>query len=358
MGQARFIIHIDMDAFYAAIEARDHPQLRGLPLVVGGSPQSRSVVCSASYEARAFGVRSAMACAQAQRLCPQAVFVEPDFRRYEEASRHIQAIFYSYTDLVEPLSLDEAYLDVSEHVSDEAGAREIAETIRARIRAETGLTASAGVAPNKFLAKVASDRNKPNGLCQISSSEARDFIRTLPVETIPGVGRVTAAYCHRIDIRLVGDFLRLTDEELHAHFGRSGEHFRELAQGIDDSPVCPEREAKSIGAEETFATDLVKKVEILAHLRTLADRLEERLRSAGMRGRTLTLKVKYHDFKVITRRRTFSEPQMSAAAIMAAAEHLAESTAIGVLPIRLLGLSCSQLDASGAVQELIPLWAN
>ncbi len=340
----RKIIHVDMDAFYAAIEQRDRPELRGRPVIVGGRPDSRGVVCSASYEARAFGVSSAMGCFKAARLCPDAAFVEPDFPRYQAESKRIQAIFRDYTDLVEPLSLDEAYLDVTVNKVGETVATRIAETIRARIHAETGLTASAGVAPNKLAAKVASDRNKPDGLCVVHPSTVHAFIAGLPIESIPGIGPVTAARCRRLGIVVAADFLRHDEAELRRLFGSSADWFRSAAQGIDERPVRVGQERRSIGAEETFARDISDLAEACARLDAVAVRVAERLQRARCRTRTVTLKVRYADFNRITRSRSVSEPIDDAPTIGAIARELTAATAIGRTPVRLLGISCSHID--------------
>ena len=252
----RKIIHADMDAFYASVEQRDNPELRGKPVVVAWRGK-RSVVCAASYEARRFGVRSAMAATHAERLCPEAVFIPPDFTRYRAASRAVREIFLRHTDLIEPLSLDEAYLDVTENKIGLATATKVASTIRQQIREELNLTASAGVAPNKFLAKIASDWRKPNGLFVIQPAEVEDFLTPLPVGRIPGVGKVTEEKLAKLGLRLVGEVRARTLEELRTHFGRYGQRLYELARGIDDSPVVPNRPTQSISAEDTFEQDVL-----------------------------------------------------------------------------------------------------
>ncbi len=351
---ARKIIHVDMDAFYAAIEQRDRPELRGRPVVVGGRPDSRGVVCSASYEARAFGVRSAMGSFKAAKLCPQAVFVQPDFERYQAASRLIQAIFLDYTDLVEPLSLDEAYLDVTVNKLAEPSATRIAEIIRARIRAETGgLTASAGVAPNKFAAKAASDRNKPDGIFVVRPEHLAAFAAALPVGAVPGVGRVTGETCQRLGIVTAGDFLKHPPEQLERWFGSSARWFADVARGIDERPVCAERERKSVGAEETFARDLADPVEAGRRIASLSERVAQRLHGAGVRARTVTLKATYHDFTRVTRSRTLESATDQAAAISAVAVALLPLVAIDGRPVRLLGVSCSHLDDQPGRQEVL-----
>ncbi len=351
-AQPRKIIHVDMDAFYASVEQRDRPELRGKPVVVGGSPQSRGVVCTASYEARKFGVHSAMPCSQAYRLCPQAVFVPPDFPRYSAVSQQIREIFHRYSELVEPLSLDEAYLDVTTNKVQSPSATWIARAIRADIRRETKLTASAGVAPNKFLAKVASDLNKPDGLAVITPAQVEAFVRDLPVKKIPGVGKVTEEKCHRFGIRTCADFLGYSDEQLQHWFGSAGPHFRRLALGDDPRPVVADSIRKSCGIEDTFPVDLETREQCIAALEELAAGLERRLVREDTRGRTVTLKVKYSDFKSVTRSRTLEYRVQTADIILAIALELIPETEIGRRPVRLLGLQLSQLDTAVVEEQL------
>jgi DNA polymerase-4 len=343
-GDRRKIIHVDMDAFYASVEQRDDPRLRGRPVVVGGPPRSRGVVCAASYEARAFGVRSAMPSAQAVRLCPEAVFLPPDFIRYRAVSRAVHAIFARYTDQVEPLSLDEAYLDVTRNKPNLPFATVIAREIRDAIRGETGLTASAGVAPNKFLAKVASDANKPDGLCVVTPERVASFLERLPVRRVPGIGPVAEERLRRLGVTLVPDLLKLTDRELARHFGRHGLVLRDLARGVDSRPVAADAVRKSVGIEDTFARDVVRAEDALVHLERLSHALERRLAEAGARGRTITLKVKYHDFRVVSRSRTFPFRVAEAAVLYETGRELLAGTAAGTIAVRLLGLSVSNLD--------------
>ncbi|MCA8923593.1 MAG: DNA polymerase IV [Planctomycetes bacterium] len=344
----RKIVHVDMDAFYASVEQRDRPELRGKPVIVGGQPDSRGVVCTASYEARQFGVRSAMPTAQAYRLCPHGVFLRPDFPRYKEASRTIQAIFREVTELVEPLSLDEAYLDVSQNHLDEPSATRVAAHLRARIREQTALTASAGVAPNKFLAKVASDLDKPDGLTVIPPERVPELLAGLPVRKLPGIGRVGAERCARHGIERVADFLRHDLEQLVRWFGSSGPRYLELARGVDERPVRPGRERKSVSIEDTFAEDVVARAEAAAILDTLAERLAERLRLAEARGRTVVLKVKYADFQQVTRSRTLSAPTRAHTTLSETALALLDQTEVGGRPVRLLGIGVSNLDEPSA----------
>ena len=302
----RKIIHVDMDAFYASVEQRDDPQLRGKPVIVAWQGR-RSVVCAASYEARKFGVRSAMPYVQAERLCPQAVFIPPDFPRYRAVSRSAREIFLGYTDLVEPLSLDEAYLDVTENKRGIPSATEIAREIRQRIKQELNLTASAGVAPNKFLAKIASDWRKPDGLFVIKPKDAIDFLIPLPIERLPGVGKVTAKKLLALGIQKVGQIRDLELAELQEHFGRYGLRLYELASGIDNNPVEPNRPTQSISAEDTFESDvLLDDTEPM--IRRLAEKVWQASRKESRIPRTIVLKLKTAEFSILTRSHTPGTP--------------------------------------------------
>jgi DNA polymerase-4 len=305
----RKIVHIDMDAFYASVEQRDDPQLRGKPVVVAWRG-NRSVVCAASYEARRFGVHSAMPAIRAERLCPDAVFLPPDFPRYRAASRLVREIFKRYTDLIEPLSLDEAYLDVSENKTGLPTATSVARTIRKQIREELKLTASAGVAPNKFLAKIASDWCKPDGLFVIQPEKIDSFLFPLPVGRLPGVGKVTEEKLKKLEIQTVGDLRRLDLSVLEDHFGRYGVRLYELARGIDKSEVIPDRPTQSVSAEDTFEHDVPLSetepmIRRLAELTWTASRKELRI------ARTVVLKLKTSEFKILTRSHTPSTPPSS-----------------------------------------------
>lgn len=305
----RKIVHIDMDAFYASVEQRDNPELRGKPVVVAWRGK-RSVVCAASYEARRFGVRSAMAATHAERLCPEAVFIPPDFTRYKAASRALREIFLRHTDLIEPLSLDEAYLDVTENKTGLATATKVASTIRQQIRDELNLTASAGVAPNKFLAKIASDWRKPNGLFVIQPAEVEDFLTPLPVGRIPGVGKVTEEKLVRLGLRLVGEVRARALEELRTHFGRYGQRLYELARGIDENPVVPNRPAQSVSAEDTFEQDVLL-AETEPMIRRLAEKTWAASRKESRIARTVVLKLKTAGFQVLSRSQTPPSPPAS-----------------------------------------------
>ena len=305
----RKIVHIDMDAFYASVEQRDDPQLRGKPVVVAWLG-NRSVVCAASYEARRFGIRSAMPAVRAERLCPEAVFVPPDFPRYRVVSRLVREIFKRHTDLVEPLSLDEAYLDVTENKTGLPTATRVARAIRAQIREELNLTASAGVAPNKFLAKIASDWRKPDGLFVIQPDEVNTFLPPLPVGRLPGVGKVTEARLEKLGIRTVGDLRELALPALEGPFGRHGLRLYELARGIDNSPVLPDRPTQSVSAEDTFQHDVpLSETEPL--IRQLAEKTWIASRKETRIARTVVLKLKTSDFKILTRSHTPSTPPVS-----------------------------------------------
>lgn len=333
-----------MDAFFAAVEQLDNPRLRGKPVVVGGRPQSRGVVATASYEARPFGVHSAMSCAQAYRLCPQAVFVKPRFERYKEISAQIRDIFYDYTDLVEPLSLDEAYLDVTENKANNPSATLIAREIRQRIREETGLSASAGVAGTKFLAKIASDMDKPDGLTVIAPSKAQAFIDALPIGRFHGIGKATEKRMLANNITCGLDLRQRSELDLVNLFGKSGHHYFNIANGRDDRPVQPNRIRKSVGAEETFAKDLSHFAEMEAELEPIAANVERRLTRLHARGKTITLKVRYADFKRVTRSETMGAHIREAEVLMEICRRLLRSTQAEEKTVRLLGITVSKLD--------------
>jgi DNA polymerase-4 len=298
----RKIVHIDMDAFYASVEQRDNPQLRGKPVVVAWRG-SRSVVCAASYEARRFGVRSAMPAVRAEHLCPSAVFLPPDFPRYRAVSRQAREIFKRHTDLIEPLSLDEAYLDVSENKTGLPTATQVARAIREQIRTELNLTASAGVAPNKFLAKIASDWKKPDGLFVIQPNEVDSFLSPLPVSRLPGVGKVTEEKLRTFDIQTVADLRKLDLPIVESHFGRYGVRLYELARGIDNSEVIPDRPTKSVSAEDTFEQDVLL-TEMEPVIRRLAEHTWAASRKESRIARTVVLKLKTSEFRILTRSHT------------------------------------------------------
>lgn len=340
----RKIIHIDMDAFYASVEQRDFPEYRGKPLIVGGLPDRRGVVSTASYEARKFGIKSAMSSVKAQQLCPEAIFVFPRFDAYKKVSQHIREIFHRYTDIVEPLSLDEAFLDVTNDKLNIGSAIEIAEQIRKAIKEELQLTASAGVSVNKFVAKVASDMNKPDGLTFIGPSRILEFMEQLPVEKFFGVGKVTAAKMKSMNLFTGADLKKLSEAELIHHFGKSGKFYFNMVRGIDDRPVQPHRETKSVAAEDTFEYDLETYDEMHKELRNIAERVSSRLARYNLKGRTLTLKIKFSDFKQITRNHSFPFLVADAETIYGAAEMLLSKIELTERKVRLLGISISNFE--------------
>ncbi len=343
---ARKIIHIDMDAFYASVEQRDFPELRGKPLAVGYG-EARGVVAAASYEARRFGVRSAMPSITAKRRCPELLFVPPRFDVYRQVSNQIRAIFHDYTGHVEPLSLDEAYLDVTEDKQGIGVATWIAREIRARILAETGLTASAGVSYNKFIAKLASDQNKPNGLCVVTPARGPAFVETLPVKRFHGVGPKTAEKMAAVGIETGADLKARSLDFLAAHFGSAGLYYHDLARGICHREVRGDRPSKSIGAERTFDLDLVEAADLFTELDRVSGYAWARIERGRARGRTVTLKVKYQDFKTVTRARSIERPVAAREEFLEVGKTLLR----GLLPaekgIRLLGLTLSSLDETG-----------
>ncbi len=338
----RKIIHIDMDAFYASVEQRDDPALRGRPVAVGGT-RERGVVAAASYEARRYGVRSAMASALARRMCPDLVFVRPRFDVYREVSRQIHAIFAEYTDLIEPLSLDEAYLDVTENHQGIATATDVARAIRARISEETGLTASAGVSYNKFIAKLASDHNKPDGLCVVRPEQGLAFIARLPVGRFHGIGPVTATRMEKLGIHSGADLRRCGREFLAQQFGKSGDYFYLAARAIDHRPVRPDRVRKSIGSENTFFTDLYSHEDLAAALLESSETVARHAERTGKAGRTVSIKLRYADFRTLTRARTLTVPIADAARIQEVALALLAPLEPVELGVRLLGVTLSSL---------------
>ncbi|WP_300978028.1 DNA polymerase IV [Flavobacterium sp.] len=299
----RKIIHIDMDAFYASVEQMDNPSLKGKPIAVGGN-ENRGVVSAASYEARKFGVRSALSGVLAKKYCPELIFVRPRFDRYKEISRQIQRIFYEYTDLVEPLSLDEAYLDVTKNKKGNPSATLLAKEIRTRILNEVGLTASAGISVNKFIAKVASDFNKPNGQTTVSGDDIIPFLENLPIQKFYGVGKVTTEKMYQLGIFTGLDLKRKDLQFLEQHFGKSGSYYYNVVRGIHNSPVQPKRTTKSVAAEHTFDVNLSSEIFMLEQLESIAGHLEKRVQKHAISGKTITLKIKYSDFSQQTRSKT------------------------------------------------------
>ena len=347
----RKIIHIDMDAFYASVEQRDRPELRGKPVIVGGDPNSRAVVCAASYEARKFNVFSAMSCAEAKRRCPHGIFVPPRFSAYYEASQKIMAVFKTVTDKFEPLSLDEAYLDVSENKLNEKSATRIAEYLKKEIFIKTELIASAGVSFNKFLAKIASDLKKPNALVVIRPEAVDSILLPLKVEKLWGVGKKTALKLHRHQLFTVEDLRKSSPTRLSEIVGSIGPFLWNLSHGSDDREVEADIESKSSGTERTFEKDITSVAQLSTILETLCNESSETLKENKWLALTFSLKVKYFDFKQITRSSTFSIPTDSAAGIFFKLnELLINKTEAGTIPIRLLGVS-----ASGLIRENDPL---
>ena len=338
MAPTRRILHLDMDAFYASVEQRDDPSLRGKPVAVGGQPTARGVVAAASYEARAFGVHSAMSMARAVRLCPSLVILPPDFARYKAASNTVFGIFREVTPLVEPLSLDEAYLDVTENAWGETLGTAVAKRLKQRIRDETQLTASAGVAPNKFLAKIASGWKKPDGLTVISPERVEPFLRQLPVDALWGVGPVTAKKLRAHGIRQLVDVRTADAQLLRETVGSMADWLRQLANGIDERPVVPNRETKSSGSENTYPDDLTDIETIRTEIAEMASHAIAWLARRDMLARTVTIKVRYGDFTTITRSHT-APPTRDEAELTARAVRLLDKTEAGARPVRLLGVS-------------------
>jgi DNA polymerase-4 len=357
MAAPRKIIHVDMDAFYASVEQRDDPSLRGRPVVVAWRG-ARSVVCAASYEARRYGVRSAMPALRAERLCPQAVFVPPDFTRYRAVSRQVREIFQRHADAVEPLSLDEAYLDVTRPRSGLPSATAVAERIRAEIREETALTASAGVAPNKFLAKIASDVRKPDGLFVIRPHQVLDFLTPLPVERIPGVGKVMQGKLAEIGIVTVGDLRALDATELDRRFGRFGRRLHERAHGIDERPVDPHQPVQSISSEDTFSEDLTLG-ELEPAIRRLAEKTWAATRRTARIAHTVVLKLKTAQFRILTRSHTLEAAPRSAEQVQSLALALRErvdlpaATRYRLVGVGLSGFRDPEEDGQGSLFDAV-----
>ncbi|WP_049038916.1 DNA polymerase IV [Elizabethkingia anophelis] len=348
----RKIIHVDMDAFYASVEQHDNPELKGKPIAVGGV--HRGVVAAASYEARQYGVRSAMPSKTAQQKCPNLIFVRPRFPRYKEISQQIRQIFYEYTDLIEPLSLDEAYLDVTENKKGIESANQIALEIRKKIFEKTGLTASAGISVNKFLAKVASDINKPNGQKTIHPQNVLSFLEELPIEKFYGIGKVTANKMNTLSIYKGKDLKNKSLEELVLLFGKSGKHYYNVVRGIQYLEVKPHRIAKSVAVEETFWEDLLDEDTVFEKIDEITDELSRRLERSGIKGKTLTLKIKYKDFTLFTRSKTESQYLENKFSLSALAKQLWQSRPFDK-PIRLLGLSLSNLNTEEKKQVSVQL---
>ena len=345
--ETRKILHIDMDAFYASVEERDRPELTGKPLIVGGTPEGRGVVSAANYVVRKFGVHSAMPTATALRLCPHAVVLRPRIDHYAKVSAEIREIFFHYTPLVEPLSLDEAFLDVTGSEKLFGPAIEIARTIKQEIQQTIGLVASVGLAPNKFLAKIASDLDKPDGLVVVDPGRVQEFLDPLPVGRLWGVGRVTGQAFSQMGIHSIAELRRLPVEVLRQKFGSPGEHLWKLAHGIDDRQVIPDQEAKSISHETTFAKDISDPEVLRGWLLELTEQVARRLRHHGLCGRSVQIKVRFSDFQTITRAQTLPQPTNSTDTLWhTAAEMLSTRLPGRHLPVRLLGMGVSGIDRS------------
>jgi DNA polymerase-4 len=342
----RKIIHVDMDAFYASVEQRDNPELRGKPVAVGGASK-RGVVAAASYEARAFGVKSAMPSISAQRRCPNLIFVKPRFEVYRAVSLQIRDIFARHTDLIEPLSLDEAYLDVTEDKQGIGSAVKIAKMIRAAIRNETGLTASAGVSYNKFIAKLASDQNKPDGLCVILPEQGAEFVATLPVRRFHGVGPRTAEKMERLGIRTGADLAAMSEEWLQRNFGGSASYLYQAARGIDDRRVNPSRERKSVGGELTYFDDKRTDEELRTALDEIIGIVWRRINDTGVKGRTVILKARYSSFRTLTRSKSLPRNIANRQEFSSLGHSLLQQLLPAEMGIRLLGLTLSGIDHSG-----------
>ncbi|MBG7611983.1 DNA polymerase IV [Polaribacter sp. BAL334] len=348
----RKIIHVDMDAFFASVEQLDNPDLKGKPIAVGGS-EARGVVAAASYEARKFGVKSAMSGVLAKQKCPDLIFVKPNFSRYKEISHQIREIFYDYTDLVEPLSLDEAYLDVTENKVGNPSASLIAKEIRNRIFNELNLTASAGISINKFIAKVASDINKPNGQKTINPEEVISFLENLPVNQFYGVGKVTASKMYNLGIFTGNDLKQKSLEELANLFGKSGAHYYNIVRGIHNSEVKPDRIRKSVGAETTFFENISSEIFMIQKLEKIADELEKRMKKSDTKGKTVTLKIKYSDFTLQTRSKTIDEFIQQKKEFFPIVKELLYQEKLKN-SVRLLGISFANLNS----EKKTPIWVQ
>lgn len=346
------ILHIDMDAFYASVEIRDNPKLAGLPVVVGGSPQGRGVISAASYEARKFGIFSAMPSSQAVRLCPNVVFVKTRMEHYAKISKQIREIFFRFTSLVEPLALDEAFLDVSGCEKLFGDGPSIARQIKDAIQTELGLTASAGVAPNKFLAKLASDLDKPDGLVVVPSDDIEGFLNPLPIDRVWGVGKQTLKKFHRLNVKTIEQLRGLDRKTMQQFFGINSEHFWQLSRGLDTRAVVPDRIAKSVSHETTFSYDLVDREPLRAWLLELTQQVGRRLRRYDIRGRTVQIKIRFSDFRTITRSVSLGEPSSSSEELESAVADLFERIEI-VDGVRLVGMGVSNLTSNDTTQKML-----
>ncbi|HMB54447.1 MAG TPA: DNA polymerase IV [Thermoanaerobaculia bacterium] len=354
MSPPRRILHCDMDSFYAAVHQRDDPSLVGKPVVIGGDPSGRGVVAAASYEVRRFGVRSAMPSAEARRRCPHAVFIRPDFQRYRRESEAIFALYREVTPLVQAVSIDEAYLDVSDHLGDHGSATAVAKAIRARVRDERGLTVSVGVGPNKLVAKIASDHGKPDGLVVVKPSRVAAFLEPLPVRRLHGVGPATERALGELGVATVAELRGLPVELLTSRFGRHGAGLFRFARGVDERPVETDRVRKSLGTENTYSRDLERREAMEEELVKMAHDVAASLEKREIAGRTVTVKVRYPDFVTVTRSQTLPAPTADAATVARLAVELLAKTDAGERPVRLLGVTVSNLDTDGVWQ--LPLF--
>lgn len=354
MAKQRKIIHVDMDAFFASVEQRDQPEYQGKPLIVGGQPNSRGVVAACSYEARKFGIHSAMPCSRAYRLCPQAIFVPPRFEAYREVSQQIREIFWQYATQVEPLSLDEAYLDVTYTADFDGSATRIAQAIKAEILAKTQLNASAGVSYNKFLAKIASDMDKPNGLYVIKPDQGLAFVADLPIGKFHGIGPATEAKMQKLGIQTGVDLRQKTLVELVERFGKSGQYYYNIARAIDERPVRSTRVRKSLGKETTFAEDILSIQLLTETLNGLAEQVLTKLSEQELQAKTITLKVKYANFQQVTRAQSV-DTTLEINAVKRWIPQLLKRTKAGEQAIRLVGLSLSGLEKVGVESETAQL---
>lgn len=350
MVRQRKIIHVDMDAFYASVEQRDQARYKGKPLVVGGKPNARGVVAACSYEARKYGIHSAMPCSQAYRLCPDAIFVPPRFDVYREISEQIRVVFWKYASEVEPLSLDEAYLDVSFTAVFNGSATYIAQAIKADILTETGLIASAGVSYNKFLAKLASDMDKPDGLYVIRPEQGESFVETLAIGKFHGIGPATEQKMMKLGIETGADLRRWDEAALVEHFGKAGSYFYHIARGIDERPVRSQRQRKSIGKETTFQQDIRSLIDLKAHAENLSDQVWQSLQNHKLKARTVTLKIKYANFEQVTRSVTVDEA-LSLQAIKQLLPELLNKTEAGIQAVRLIGVTVSGFEMKSPSAE-------
>ncbi|MBW2198092.1 MAG: DNA polymerase IV [Deltaproteobacteria bacterium] len=350
-GQSKHIIHLDMDAFYPSVEVLDNPALKGKPVIVGGSKE-RGVVSSASYEARKFGIHSAQPIAKAKRLCPGGIFLPVRMSRYQEISKQVFKIFHRFTPLVEPISIDEAFLDVTDSIRLFGQPGNIAKKIKQIILTETGLTISAGVAPSKFVAKIASDIDKPDGLTVVHPDDVRDFLDPLPVKKMWGVGKVSQRLLSRLNIHNFRDLRQTPVKVLEKKFGKHGVKIHLLAMGVDERDVIPDHDVKSIGHEQTFLQDIISLDTVQKELLALGSKVARRMRQKGLKGKTITLKVKYSDFVQITRSATLPKSIDDGSEIYSVACRLLEKTRVTKKPVRLLGISLSQLSCLGTGTQL------